>query len=337
MRRIYDCFIFNDELDLLEARLSWLDEYVSYFVIVEATRTFSGRAKPLYFSEHRDRFARWAEQIRLVVVDDLPQNGAERWTAEVRQRNAMLDALTDARSDDVAIISDVDEFVARDVMAKLRRGVTGLTGLELESTFYRANWIVPIGAFACAARALPVGQLVDPHEQRNHVTPDVVVRQAGTHFTYLLGPDGVRRKFESYAHSEMDDDRGTSVAFISRAQRMGLDVFSRQLVTVRTKAALSPTQVHMWELHPELFDFAPLPPIHERLLFRWYAEWRVSNLADAPVVRELDTRYEMEPRRVFRYASLGWFLWHAVRGPVRLARICKRTLLRITSIHGRGR
>jgi beta-1,4-mannosyl-glycoprotein beta-1,4-N-acetylglucosaminyltransferase len=328
VRRVYDCFIVNDELDLLEARLKWLDAYVSYFVIVEATRTFSGHAKPLYFSEHTARFARWAEKIRVVVVDDLPSNGSDRWAAEVRQRNAAMEALADARPDDVAIISDVDEFVNRDVVACLQRGVTRLTGLELESTFYRGNWMVPMGAFSCAARALPVGRLVDPHEQRNRAAPEAIVRRAGTHFTYLLDADGVRRKFASYAHSEMDNEHGSSPAFIARAQRMGLDIFSRRLVTVRSLAELSPPQRHLRALHPELFSFASLPPRHRRVLFRWYAEWRVSTLAKARVVRELDERYELEQGRVFGYAALCWFVSHMVLYPRRLAWRAKKKVLR---------
>ena len=39
---IYDCFIFNNEIDLLELRLSILDDVVDKFVIIEGDKTFSG-------------------------------------------------------------------------------------------------------------------------------------------------------------------------------------------------------------------------------------------------------------------------------------------------------
>jgi len=42
MPRIYDTFIFSNELDLLEIRLHVLGDVVDYFVLVESTRTFSG-------------------------------------------------------------------------------------------------------------------------------------------------------------------------------------------------------------------------------------------------------------------------------------------------------
>ena len=46
---IIDTILFYNELDMLEFRLMELDSVVDKFVIVEATKTFSGNKKPLYF------------------------------------------------------------------------------------------------------------------------------------------------------------------------------------------------------------------------------------------------------------------------------------------------
>ena len=40
--KIIDSFIFYNELDLLEYRLSILNEYVDYFILVESSYTFTG-------------------------------------------------------------------------------------------------------------------------------------------------------------------------------------------------------------------------------------------------------------------------------------------------------
>ena len=53
---VYDCFIFYNELDLLEIRLKTLDSVVDHFVLVEATKTHRGKDKPLYFEENKERF-----------------------------------------------------------------------------------------------------------------------------------------------------------------------------------------------------------------------------------------------------------------------------------------
>ena len=51
--KIYDCFNFFNELDLLEIRLNTLKDSVDYFVIVESNVTHSGQFKPLYYEENK--------------------------------------------------------------------------------------------------------------------------------------------------------------------------------------------------------------------------------------------------------------------------------------------
>ncbi|MEI6238274.1 MAG: alpha-1,2-fucosyltransferase, partial [bacterium] len=72
--KIYDIFNFFNELDLLEIRLSILDKYVDYFVIVEAVQTFSGDPKPLYYKENEQRYKKWKDKIIHYVINDVPAN-----------------------------------------------------------------------------------------------------------------------------------------------------------------------------------------------------------------------------------------------------------------------
>lgn len=75
--RIYDVFTFFNELDLLEIRLNILDPFVDYFVLIEATKTFSGHPKPLHYLENKHRFKKWNHKIIHYVVDDAPDNEDE--------------------------------------------------------------------------------------------------------------------------------------------------------------------------------------------------------------------------------------------------------------------
>ena len=69
MPRTFDCFTYFNEDRLLELRFETLSDVVDVFVVVEATRTHTGIPKPLLFD--RDRFPKFADRIRHVVVDDL--------------------------------------------------------------------------------------------------------------------------------------------------------------------------------------------------------------------------------------------------------------------------
>lgn len=44
--RIFDAFLFFNELDLLEIRLNILDPYVDFFILNESNLTFSGKENP---------------------------------------------------------------------------------------------------------------------------------------------------------------------------------------------------------------------------------------------------------------------------------------------------
>ena len=70
--KIYDCFTFYNELDLLEMRLEILSDSVDFFVLVEANKTHSGREKELFFQDNKERFAKFSEKIIHVVVEDMP-------------------------------------------------------------------------------------------------------------------------------------------------------------------------------------------------------------------------------------------------------------------------
>jgi len=109
--KIYDCFTFANELDVLDIRLHELDALVDTFVLVEAPRTFRGEEKPLQFDLNRERYARFASRIVHIVVSDipLPVNG-DRWIPQIYQRRAIVRGLPQCAPDDIVMVSDVDEI-----------------------------------------------------------------------------------------------------------------------------------------------------------------------------------------------------------------------------------
>lgn len=68
--KIFDTFTFYNELDLLELRMNILDDSVNYFVINESNITFTGKKKPLYYFENRERFKKWNHKIIHHVTEE---------------------------------------------------------------------------------------------------------------------------------------------------------------------------------------------------------------------------------------------------------------------------
>ncbi len=67
--KIFDCFLFFDELDLLEIRLDVLYPHVDQFVIVESAITFQGNAKPFNLEQSWARFSKYADKITYLKID----------------------------------------------------------------------------------------------------------------------------------------------------------------------------------------------------------------------------------------------------------------------------
>ena len=68
---VFDCFLFLNELDLLELRLNELNDVVDYFIIAESTYSFKGdKKKELFFLEkNRSRFEKfWKKIIYLPIT-----------------------------------------------------------------------------------------------------------------------------------------------------------------------------------------------------------------------------------------------------------------------------
>jgi beta-1,4-mannosyl-glycoprotein beta-1,4-N-acetylglucosaminyltransferase len=102
----------NNELDVIEIRLTELAPVVDRFVFAEATVTQRGQAKPLYFEENKARYAKWLPKIEHVIVEDMPGgDGVEAdWIRERFQRNAIERALYPLlEPGDTVLVSDLDE------------------------------------------------------------------------------------------------------------------------------------------------------------------------------------------------------------------------------------
>ncbi len=113
MTRTFDVFMFRDEVDLLECRLTELQDVPDLVhVIIEADVTHGGnRPREFVYPDHRARFEPWAERIVYVQATDLP-DGPDAWDREHAQREWGWQALRawDAQPDDIVLHGDLDEI-----------------------------------------------------------------------------------------------------------------------------------------------------------------------------------------------------------------------------------
>jgi beta-1,4-mannosyl-glycoprotein beta-1,4-N-acetylglucosaminyltransferase len=228
--RLFDCFTFFNEFDLLEVRLNELAPVVSHFVIAESSVTFQGAPKPLYFQENRDRFAQFADRIRHVVVTDMPAGAREidHWRREHHQRNALLRAIGDAGPNDYVMLSDVDEIPrAGAVRTITEAGLDGPVVHCFELAMFRffinlregTPWLrsSPRLTRRCYIRSLQALRNIKPpvgnplHSGWRWLKGSLemgmpirrrVVHDGGWHFTSLGGAAAYAEKLRSFSHVE---------------------------------------------------------------------------------------------------------------------------------------
>ena len=69
--KIYDCFMYYDEDELLDLRLNILDEYVDKFIITESKFTHSGKVKNKNF--RIENFNKFQKKIEYFYIENEPK------------------------------------------------------------------------------------------------------------------------------------------------------------------------------------------------------------------------------------------------------------------------
>lgn len=221
-QKIYDCFIFNDELDLLEIRLNELDTVVDRFVICESTRTHSNQTKPLYFADNIMRYEPFLGKMTHLVFD--PGGLTDAWAIENAQRRFLIKGLASAANEDYFMLSDVDELPRAEMVRPNCKA--GLRQFEQKFSYYHVN---RIGGGWHGTRLLPCSLLpfYDNDLQKVRKSIGTTVANGGWHFSYLGGVERIQRKLASFAHCDLNVPRYNSTDHLLRCLDSGSDIFDR--------------------------------------------------------------------------------------------------------------
>ena len=107
--KIYDCFCFSGEVNLLNLRLKLYEKIVDYFVIVESSVDFRGKKKSTIIDSN---FLKKNPKIIYVYLSEKDFILDDAWHREIVSRNAIRRGLDNAKDDDLIIISDIDEIIS---------------------------------------------------------------------------------------------------------------------------------------------------------------------------------------------------------------------------------
>ncbi len=235
--KIFDCFMYFDEDEVLDVRLNLLDKYVDKFIIVESRYNHKGEERqPLFNIKKFDKFKK---KIIYILKSDLPKNIEQikdtdneneiyrksifnAYKRENLQRNQILSGLSEANQDDWILVSDLDEIPNLEEI-NFNEVKNKLIFFEQNMMYYKFNLklenYIWFGSKACKFKNLESPQWlrdiktrkfswwrIDIIFSKRKYRDILFIKNGGWHFSYLKRPKEIEKKLKSYLH-HIDYDR----------------------------------------------------------------------------------------------------------------------------------
>ena len=216
--KIYDCFLFYNELEILTIRLHELYDHVDKFVVVESEETFRGNPKPLYYQENKHLFEKFADKIIHVIVEGHFEavSTVPVWAATERenfQRHQIAKGLSNCADCDIILISDVDEIPRATTIMEIKNNIDLVPAHQfkyivcmLNNYCYYFNCLNDKQTPMFGSLAVHYENLkkYSPTRFRRNRNRALALKDAGWHFSYMGGFKNVLSKLSAFADFYLD-------------------------------------------------------------------------------------------------------------------------------------
>ena len=252
--KVFDSYIFFNELDLLDLRLNILNDVVDYFVLTESPFTVSGNEKPLFYQENKDRFGKFNDKIIHNITEEIPNDFSQylvkkpfhtdynttdesgtryidlpiRFQRAVYNRECSAYGLVKAGAtdDDVVMTSDADEIINPYVIEDLDWFDPTCNYVALQRAFYfKLNYLYEENWKGTRLSTFKHLKTTTVDRLRTDWRKAYLIKNAGWHFSFLGDADNVRLKLASYEHTE--NNISSNVDNMEQRIEQGLDPIGR--------------------------------------------------------------------------------------------------------------
>jgi len=231
--KVFDCFTFNDEFEVIDLRFFELNKYISKFVVVESTKTHQGEDKKINFNINF--FKKYQDKIIFLIHE--PKSAYSRnkilssWQKENEQRNYISNGLKNCLENDFIIISDADEIpnLKKINFSNLKKKVYVFEQMNMMYKFnlQRSDkkWL---GSKLCKYKYLKSPQWLrslkvhkkysffrfDKFFSKTYENSFEVIKDGGWHFGWLKKSQDIKKKILSFAHVELNKKKLKDLNYI---------------------------------------------------------------------------------------------------------------------------
>ena len=233
--------MYNNEDLILELRLQTLSKFVHKFIIVESCFDHQGNKKKLTFKINN--FLIFKNKIKYIVLNKFPKN-LSSWERENYNRNFIIKGLNDAKPEDYIMISDLDEIpkISNLKIFEKRK----YTAFKQKMFYYRFNlhnisepdWI---GSKVCKKKYLKSPQWLRNQKVKKYPFWRIdkinwnIIEDGGWHFSFVMSDNSIKKKIESYAHSEFNKKNYKDINNIKKNISLKKDLFGRPFKFIKIK------------------------------------------------------------------------------------------------------
>lgn len=229
--KLIDGFGFYNELGLLKYRLDTLYEIVDNFILVEATTTYIGNPKELFYEKNKHLYEKYQDKIIHIIVDDMP-DASDPWKPENHQRRCISRGFQNLQDTDLIIVSDLDEIPNPKLLSELKIiGCDKMFSLNQDLYYYNLTslvnncWTHPkIFPYSYYKNSLNS----DTNSCRLMNAP--ILNNGGWHLSYFGDSKFISNKIKNFAHSEYNSDEFTSEKKIEERMKRNVAAFNDNIV-----------------------------------------------------------------------------------------------------------
>lgn len=145
MNKIFDTFLYYDEVDILKIRLKYLEKYIDNFIILECDHDFNGNYKGFNFKI--DNFINFKNQIIYYKFFLKKRNNNNNWYIHDLSRDILYNKLCCyVNNNDYVLHGDIDEIPNRRYLyffKKLKANSTKIFCFNQKNYFFKFNFYDP--------------------------------------------------------------------------------------------------------------------------------------------------------------------------------------------------
>lgn len=237
--KIYDCFTYCSEDEILELRLKILYNSVDKFVIIEGNKFHNGKTKKKNFDINK--FKKYKKKIRYFFIKNFPTHNGNNWIYEKFQRRSISRGLFDANPNDIIMVSDVDEiprinnkliFENDSIIFLQNFYYYKINILCTEGLGWNGKWpgtkAIKYKFFEDAQKVRELRVRNIPKWRIDKKIKRSIIQDGGWHFSYLMNPKQIKKKITTFAHSEYNKKKFTNYNYIKKKIFECKDLFGRK-------------------------------------------------------------------------------------------------------------